>query len=239
MIRDALGLPGYIDGIDVSQVQRIDDPLAVAAAGFQWAIIKASEGATYCDPRAIEHLAALQGAGLLCGVYAFARVTGDPAQQVRRAIACGTDGFHAVIVCDLESAPADWTADRLTRWAEAFVDEVRAQGHTHVFYTYTSFAARMQPALSRSSTLAAVPLWLAQYRSLTQPWAPSTSADLAWARAPAPWDSWTMWQYSGNGGYRVPGIPMDCDRNLFRGDITDLRNLFGYPWDRPRVLAEP
>ena len=126
MIREGLGLPGYIDGIDVSQVQRIDDPLAVAAAGFQWAIIKASEGATYCDPRAIEHLAALQGAGLLCGVYAFARVTGDPAQQVRRAIACGTDGFHSVIVCDLESAPADWTADRLTRWAEAFVDEVRA-----------------------------------------------------------------------------------------------------------------
>ena len=48
-----------------------------------------------------------------------------------------------------------------------------------------------------------------------------------------------MWQYSGNGGYRVPGIPMDCDRNLFRGNITDLRNLFGYPWERPRVLDEP
>lgn len=234
---NALELPGYIDGIDISQVQRIDSAEAVAEAGFTWAFIKASEGASYCDPRAQQHLEQLGNAGLLVGIYAFARVGGDPAQQARKAIACAGHTFRLVVVCDLESAPAEWTAERLTLWAEAFCAEVVAQGHRSVFYTYTSFAQRMQPALARSSVLAAVPLWIAQYRSLTEAWAPSSAADLAWVRTPAPWAAWTMWQYSGNKGYRVPGIPMDCDRNLFRGSTGELRSLFGMPWELPSPMA--
>ncbi len=38
---------------------------------------------------------------------------------------------------------------------------------------------------------------------------------------------WDVWQYSGNGGYRVPGIVGDCDRNLFRGDEAALQKWFG------------
>ncbi len=116
--RDALGLVGYTDGIDVSAVQRIDDAEAVYRAGFRFALVKVSEGLTYCDPRAAEHLARLRDAGLLCGTYGFARVSqGDPRAQARRAVdgcaAVGAGTEHVVRpVLDLESCPPG------TPWAQ-------------------------------------------------------------------------------------------------------------------------
>ena len=38
-----------------------------------------------------------------------------------------------------------------------------------------------------------------------------------------------LWQFSGNAGYRVPGIPVDVDRNVWRGDEAALRAWFGLP----------
>jgi len=69
----------------------------------------------------------------------------------------------------------------------------------------------------------AYPLWLAQYRSVTSPWAPSSEADMPRGYP------WKVLQYSGDHGFRVPGIPVDCDRNLFKGSEEDLRDWFGLP----------
>ena len=92
-----------------------------------------------------------------------------------------------------------------------------------MLYSYTSFlTARFSPA-DRATLLAAAPLWLAQYRSVTAPWAPTGEADMPKAYP------WAAWQYSGDHGHRVPGIPQDCDRNLFRGDESALRAWFGLP----------
>ena len=79
-----LRLPDYVDAIDVSRVQVVEDADAVRAAGFLAAWAKASEGLGYCDPEVQEHLRRLSGAGIITSVYAFARVQqGDPAAQAR------------------------------------------------------------------------------------------------------------------------------------------------------------
>ncbi len=53
------------------------------------------------------------------------------------------------------------------------------------------------------SWLAEYPLWIASYGA--QP------------AIPAPWQSWTFWQYDGNNGERMPNGG-DADFNRFNGD---------------------
>ncbi len=224
--RPALRLPGFVDGLDLSAVQRIDDPAAVYAAGFLFAFVKCAEGLRGRDPAYQRHVDALRGAGLHVGAYAFARVSqGAPAAQARHAYDAATaDGRHVVrLVLDLESAPPETTSGALFEFAVDWLEEARRAGCAPVLYSYTSFlAARFSPA-DRATLLAAAPLWLAQYRSVTAPWAPASEADMPTAYP------WAMWQYSGDKGHRVPGIVGDCDRNLFRGDEASLRDFFGLP----------
>ena len=221
-----LRLPGYVDGIDLSAVQRIDDPAAVYDAGFRFAIVKAAEGLRGRDPAYRRHVDALRGAGLHVGAYAYARVSqGAPAAQARHAYDAATaDGRHVVrLVLDLEAAPADTTSGALFEFAVDWLEEARRAGCAPVLYSYTSFLTARFSSADRATLLAAAPLWLAQYRSVTQAWAPAGEADMPKSYP------WAMWQYSGDKGYRVPGIPGDCDRNLFRGDEATLRAFFGLP----------
>ncbi len=60
------------------------------------------------------------------------------------------------------------------------------------------------------SWLADYPLWIASYGA-----SPSI---------PAPWSSWTMWQYDGNGGQRMPNGG-DADFNWFNGDEEALASF--------------
>lgn len=222
----ALRLPGYVDGIDVSAVQRIADPQAVYDAGFRFALVKAAEGLRGRDPAYRRHVDALSGAGLHVGAYAYARVSqGAPAAQARHAYDAATDdGRHVVrLVLDLESAPAETTSGALFDFAVDWLEEARRAGCAPVLYSYTSFLAARFSTADRATLLAAAPLWLAQYRSVTTPWAPASEADM-----PKGYD-WQLWQYSGDGGHPVPGIVGDCDRNLFRGDEAALRGFFGLP----------
>ena len=215
--RPALALPGYVDGLDVSQVQRIDDPDAVRAAGFEWVIAKATEGLSYRDPAYRRHVDALAGAGLLVGAYGFARVSqGQPRAQARHLYDVATgDGRHVVrCVLDLESCPPGTPWAALREFAEEYLSELRLSGCLPVLYTMTSWTGPI------GAYTLGVPVWVAQYRSTTAPWAPASEADM-------PPGAWAAWQYSGDGGYRVPGIPQDCDRNLLRA--ADVRAWFGLP----------
>ena len=226
-----LRLPDYVDAIDVSRVQVVEDADAVRAAGFLAAWAKASEGLGYCDPEVQEHLRRLSGAGVITSVYAFARVQqGDPAAQARKAFACAGDVYQTRVMLDLESAPKEWGSVQLCDFAEGFFDGLDAEGGGGgTFYTYTSFLAeRLHPEIARRPKLIAKPLHLAEYRSLTASWAPTAASDLR--RRTAPWGDWTALQYSGNAGFRVPGIVGDCDRNLVRAaNVDELRAFFGLP----------
>lgn len=228
-IKSALRYPGYVDGIDVSSVQVIHDPRAVADAGFVFATVKASEGVTYCDPRALGHLAALRDVGLICNVYTFLRPSqGRPREQVQRAYDCAGDVFPLRLALDLEGAPDGMTSEAIVAFGEAAADACLEQGVLEPeLYSYPYFVrTRLMPALARSTRLARCPLWIAHYGSNTDPWLPPRGFA---PFTPAPWTTWTKHQYSGNGGYRVAGIYGDCDRNLFNGDLDAFRAYMGLP----------
>jgi lysozyme len=234
----ALGRPGFVDGIDVSQVQGVIDWSKVAAAGFRFVVVKASEGLHYCDPRALANLAAARAAGLYALVYGFARPSqGSPAGQAAKLWDCSGDVMPARAVLDLESAPADWSPAQKVDFGEAFAEAWREYSILEpMAYTYPSFAAGTQPALGASTRLARCPLWIAQYMSTTAGWVPPVGFRPI---VPKPWREWAMHQYSGNGGFRVPGIEADCDRNLFNGDEAEFRRFFGFAEPDVEMVGMP
>jgi len=227
--RAALGLPGFMDGVDVSVCQQLIDYEKVRDAGFRFAFVKGSEGSGYIDPCAAKHIAGFMNVGIYVSVYGFARPgNGNPEAQADMLVKSMGDVWLPRPMLDIESAPNIMTAQELVTFSERFLDRLDTHGAADgVLYSYTSFLARMQPALASSARLARAALSLAQYASLEFAWAPTTPKDLAWAKAPAPWPEWVFWQYSGDKGFRVPGIDVDCDRNLFRGTEHDLRAFFG------------
>lgn len=222
--RGALGLDGCLDGIDVSRVQGRIDWRAVAAAGFTFAACKATEGAGYVDQSYAANMAGATDAGLYTLSYAFARPTvGDVRPQLEtlwRALPSA-----GLVALDLEVTggltPAQ-IADFANRWIAGWASY---SAITPIVYTGKFFGAELG-GVSSDSPLSRCPLWLAQYRSTTIPWAPTMDD---WPRAVHPWAAATLWQYSGNGGYRVPGVPGDCDRDLFRGEEAALRAMLGLP----------
>ena len=217
--RPALRLPGYVDGIDLSAVQRIDDPAAVYAAGFRFAFVKCAEGLRGRDPAYQRHVDALRGAGLHVGAYAYARVSqGDPAAQARHAYDAATaDGRHVVrVAMDLEDCPPGTPWQALRDFGAEYLDELRATGGEPVHYLPESWV--------RHFVGLGAPKWIAQYRSVTAPWAPTAEQVAAKLQGEV-----ELWQYSGNAGYRVDGIPVDVDRNVWRGDEAALRAWFGLP----------
>lgn len=217
----ALAYPGFCDGLDLSAVQTITDADAVRAAGFLFAFCKATEGLQGRDPRYRRLADALRGAGLHVGAYGFAHVSqGQPRAQARHLYDTATaDGRHVVrCVMDLEDCPPGTTWQALRDFGAEYLDELRATGGLPVFYLPESWLPHF-PAIG-------VPMWIAQYRSVTSAWAP-TAAQVA-AKLVGDVE---LWQYSGNAGYRVPGIPVDCDRNVFRGDESALRDWFGLSAD--------
>lgn len=225
--RPALGLPGRVDAIDVSEFQRNVDYDAVAAAGFRLAIVRATWG-TYIDEMSAVHLAHFRAAGLFVAVYGAARPEkGDPRGQARALVdAMGPTYTRAFL--DLETR-GGLTNAQLIDFAEQFCAEVDAAGALACgFYDYPDHEKHLQPELA-SSSLGGRPLWQAYYGG-AQPWAPAPGEV---PRVPLPWHAATLWQYGGDTGYRVPGVPGACDRSLFMGDEASLREWFGLPDTTP------
>ena len=215
----ALAYPGFCDGLDLSAVQRIDDAAAVYAAGFRFAFCKATEGLHGRDPAYQRLTSALRGAGLHIGAYGFAHVSqGQPRAQARHAYDTATaDGRHVVrVAMDLEDCPPGTPWQALRDFAAEYLDELRLTGGLPLFYLPESWLQHFGGM--------GVPMWVAQYRSVTQAWAPTAEQVAAKLVGEV-----ELWQFSGNAGYRVPGIPVDCDRNVFRGDEAALRAWFGLP----------
>ncbi len=199
-------------GPDVSRWQHPGgaaiDWARVRAGGSSFAIVKATEGASYTSPWFAADTRAARASGLAVGAYHFARpalpVTTAAAQARRFASVLGdvrTAGTLAPIL-DLESS-GGLTPAQLVTWAQLFTETLRtATGRTPVVYTYPSFWS-VQMAGTRALTRS--PLWLAAYR----------------ATPPAPvggWPAWSIWQYSATS--RVAGVVGDVDMSRFADQAT-------------------
>ena len=188
----------------------------------QFALIKATEGATYVNP----YFGACGGsaergdwnavgaAGMARGAYHFARPSlplSDAVAEAKFFVATiGAQNVAGTLppVLDIEDA-GGLTPPQLITWTQLWLDTVRkATGRVPVIYTYPNFWATR---FGGSTAFAAYPLWIADYRDPT-----------VGPRLPlqGQWPAWTMWQYTSS--ETQPGIRGRIDMNWFAGDELAL-----------------
>ncbi|MFF4889482.1 GH25 family lysozyme [Micromonospora chersina] len=216
---------GYtIRGIDVSShdhnLGAIDWP-GVAANGYKFAYVKATEGQTYRNPYFAEDYAAAKAAGLLVGAYHFARPDGrDPVTEANFFVdnaQFAKDSQTLVPMVDIEwpywsGAPACYglTTTEMSTWIRSFTDQVKARiGRPVMIYTNTNY---WNPCTGNNATFGANPLDIAGYTTTRPP-------------LPAGWTTETIWQYAA-GDSSQPG---NYSQNVFNGDYAALTRLTGAP----------
>lgn len=216
-----------LHGIDVAYPQGHGfDWSLVAADGIRFAWVKATQGA---DPRNVDptfrrNWSEAQRAGVLRGAYHFLSPMSDPIKQADHYLhTVGTlDAVDLHPMLDVEvdhGQPATLILDYALRWTEKVE---AATGRPVVIYTYPSFAVGTLK-IKAGDPLGKCPLWMAHY--VVDP-NTGRAYNLKSPIVPAAWDSWLVWQTSGNRGPRIPGINVDVDRNVFWGDEATFREVF-------------
>lgn len=164
-------------GIDVSHYQGTIDFRKVKAAGYGFAILKATEGTYYKDPSFETNYKAAKAAGLLVGAYHFAAFTSiSEAVQEAKYFQSALKGktFDIIPQLDLEQNHA---GGNLIGAMKAFFGQLGPAG----LYSFASFY------LGSLADKHTQPLWYARYAS-----------------HPIGVSRYAIWQYSSQG--RVPGI---------------------------------
>jgi lysozyme len=177
-------------GIDVSNNNGHVDWAAVAAAGYRYAMCKATEGLGFVDSFYTANRAGAHAHGLAFGAYHFFTPGEDARAQAEFFLKHATPKRGDIVpTLDYERPPAERAP------AELFVAAIHNDiGHWPMFYSYLSFVQSMR--VPASSPLARCPLWLADFT-------------IARPASPAPWHEITIWQHSSSG--RVPGIGGSVD----------------------------
>jgi lysozyme len=211
-----------VEGVDVFDGQGRIDWVAVAAAGAQFAFIKATQGTYDTQATFAFNWSQAGRAGLLRSAYHFFDPTEDGAAQAAHflSVVGSLSPGDLPPMVDIECPDGDpgclypgasgaaSAADITTRmWA--FLNAVEeATGQAPIVYTFTAFLAENG---IQTSGLEAFPLAL------------SDPSDTECIRAPDPWAQATFWQYSWNGS--VQGIAGPVDRDRFLGTLDALKAL--------------
>ena len=199
-------------GVDVSRWQGDIAWGQVAAADITFAFCKGTEGGDFTDPQFTANMTNGRAAGVLMGVYHFARPLNNPAlDEARHFVRTATPYLLAggmLPVLDLESGDTLGKA-ALSAWTRTWCREVeRLTTLRPVIYTSRSYAANFA-----ENDLNTWPLWIA-----VPGFAPGAAVS-----GIGPWTRWTFQQYSWTG--RVPGIgsgSVDVDLDAFEGGLADL-----------------
>lgn len=192
-----------LTGPDVSSYQHHVDWHAVAGAGHAFAWCKATEGVSYVDPTFSANWAGIAAAGLVRGVYHFARPDkNDPAAEAAHFLSVCQPGRTDLVALDIEVAGSHGAANEAA-WAQTWLDTVAAHTGAHEeLYTYAAMyhaVADVRPGVSR---------WIAAYGG----------------GRPAP-ATHSFWQFTDKA--TVPGIAGACDLSSFDGDLVALHHLVG------------
>ncbi|MFC9893417.1 glycoside hydrolase family 25 protein [Nocardia sp. NPDC127579] len=202
-------------GPDVSSWQHPDkmmiDWFAVRHAGYEFAMVKASEGMHYVNPHFVPDSLIMRAAGVARGTYHYARPELSPEAQATlySTVVLGQNGpLDLPPVLDLESS-GGLPPDALIDWTQRYLNTVQTlTGRTPIIYTYPNF---WKTAMADTNQFTRYPLWIADYRGNPEP------------EVPGGWPAWTFWQTTDSGS--VPGIPARVDLNVYSGAQGDFRRF--------------
>lgn len=194
--------------IDISHFNGSPDWTKVRAAGILGVIHKATQGAKSVDSTFAAARTAVPAAGLLWGAYHFGTGDVEGSAQAQFFLDTVKPDAHTLCVVDFEPNPSgtEMPLDHLFGWIETVQ---AATGRPPVVYGGKSL---LFPAIGKSThpTLAACPLWIAEYNTLAEP-----------VGIPAQvWKTWSLWQYSESG--TVEGVTGNVDRSRFNGTADAL-----------------
>ena len=188
-----------IVGIDVSKHNGDIDFKQVAADSIRFVYIKATEGASYKDPKFETNLAGARNAGLAVGAYHYFRLGTDGVSQAESFHASIHDKhFDMPIVIDVEVWGNDLFIDRhiALRRLELMVYNLKGKGHNVMIYTNGSGHKKY----IYGSSLHEEQLWICSFKH------PSNLSKKY---------HWEILQYSHWG--QVSGIKGDVDLDVFNG----------------------
>jgi lysozyme len=202
-------------GPDVSSFQGDVDWHKVRSSGHVFAIVKATEGLDFVDPKfTAARWKAMRAAKLHRGAYHFARPqpgrTGaqEAAHFVRAVKHVGgrRHGSDFPLILDIEWAASGMAPHSIWRWCSDFCSYVRRHtGRGCIVYTGSFWRDRVgNIGPPRNGGV----LWLAAYVQHPDP------------LVPRGFKQWTLWQRTDKA--HVPGISTPCDLSLFRGGRAKL-----------------
>lgn len=185
---------GMLKGYDVYHGNDTSVHQKQKAAGSKFCFIKATEGLRFKDPVYNAHYDEAKTAGMIVGAYHFLKQQGDPIAQAEffaRNSHSDLDDLGPVL---------DWESDGIeVDYALAFLKRIEELTKKRaIVYGSPYFLSEFK----LSAEWKARPLWIANFGN-------------AWPLVPAPWDSWTFWQYLDDG----------VDFNKFNGSLDDLKSL--------------
>lgn len=204
-----------IPGIDVARYQGEPDWAAVRGAGYAFAYIKATEGVGYVSPTLDAKLAGARNAGMVTGLYHFARPDTNAPEQDAADFAGQLARLNASAPGNLPPClDIETDAPNLSAWVKGFIAALR--GHTGrnevVVYASTSW---FQSKLAPENWLdPGVFLWVAHYGR--EPGKPGYLTDRV-----------AIHQYTSEG--QVPGINAKTDLNVSLVDLAVLTGGQGAP----------
>ena len=214
-----------VPGIDVAAFQHPNGAVInwadVAAAGYKFVAVKATEGDYYVNPWAGSDMSVARYVGMYVTPYHFAipNVSGG-AQQAQFAVeysGYATGSQMLAPMLDIEYDPymdSDGTnmcyglsASRMVAWISAFVTTERSlTGQYPVIYTTANW---WDICTNDSTAFGSDPMWIAAYGFTSPP-------------MPAGWPAWTFWQNTSAG--TVPGVdtPGGTDLDTFNTGLPGL-----------------
>lgn len=220
-----------VQGIDVASVQHPNGAAItwsdVAAAGYQFAFIKVSEGSYYVNPYYAGDATGAESAGMFTAPYVFAipNYSGGALQAdyALDHMNYPPNGKTLPLIVDLEFDPYDGqdgtpsgsecyglSPAQMVSWIHSFVTEAqRRTGQAPIIYTVYDW---WDTCTGDSTAFSADPLWEAAPGST----APTTTNGLM----PAGWSTWTYWQYSST--QTVSGISGDVDTSYLSSSALEL-----------------
>lgn len=194
-----------LNGFDIYSGTPEADVVKALASDF--VIVKASEGATYVNPKHDEHVQRTRTAGKLVGHYHYARPESNgPDTEARSFLRAAKALPGDVVVLDFEPPQI---LPVYPAWVLGFADVVTSTTGAPCWLYTNQSQGRALMSLSTPEQrvqLALMPLWKAYYQTAV--------GDLMG------WPTWACWQRT--------STPMDAD--VFNGDAALWRSL-GVPGD--------
>lgn len=227
-------MASYTPGIDVSRWQGEIDWRQVAEAGYRFAMIRATVGDYYTDPRFYINWNEAKEAGLLVSAYHVIVPKNSVYSQIERLFdTLGDRRADLPLVMDVERHDKVNRA-HITACIQGCLQRVEQQdGRRPLVYTAKWFWDNTE-YLIHSDDWAQYDLWVANYVDN-----PDDSQNQQPA-LPQGWDAWKFWQYTDKGS--VPGVRGNCDLDWFAGSYEELvaygqRRTVNEP--PPKPIVEP